>query len=281
MKKTILAVLLVLSMLLPCSVCAESGPSHPILYTYYRQMGWGDRVELAYVDSSGGLWFLDGYDSGLRWPYDPEDQIRFLKENEFENLGRLDQDDLFDLKSLIRSVEIFDGSPQPAACDAGTEYSYAVRYDRDGNPEPVLLGMSGDDMLENPDPNAQGLYLAAHQLFPGVTCYGGSMGPVGFIPVSIADFCKFGDMTGASVRAFYTDCEAGPSEIELTASQQARILDVVMNGVVTGKVSSIYTTGGYTDYFFYRGDESLGSISVYDGRLYCPDGMYSIGRAVP
>ncbi len=281
MKKTLIAVVLVLSILLPCSAYAKSVPVRPVLYTYYRQVGWGDRLEIAYVDSEGELWTLDGYDSELHWPYTAEEQILFLEENGFENQGRLAYDEFFDLKSLIHSVKAFDGPSQPAAEDAGTERSYAVRYDRDGNPEPVLLGMSGDDMFENPDPNAQGLYLAVHKLFPGVTCYGGPMGPAGFTPVSITDFCKLGDLSGASVRAFYTDCEAGPAERELTDSQQAQVLNDVMNGMVTGKVSAINTTGGYTDYCFYRGDKSLGGISVYQGWLYCSDGMYSIERAVP
>ena len=42
------------------------------------------------------------------------------------------------------------------------------------------------------------------------------------------------------------------------------------------KVSATDTTEGYTDYYFYKGDEELGHISVYNGRLYRSDGLYSI-----
>ena len=281
MKRSMITVFLLFavlfSCLLPSSVYAEKSP-RPILYTYYRQMGWGDRIELAYVDSNGDLWVLNGHDSKLHWPYKAEEQLQFLEENKFENIGRLKHDDLFDLESLVYAVEKSDAPSYSAACDAGTERTYAVQYDRDGHAEAILLGMSGDDCFENPDPNAQGLYLAARKLFPNVTCYAGLMGPVGFIPASIVDFCKLGDITGATVKAWYIDCESGPSEISLSQKDQSLILSDVQNCVVTGKVSAIDTTGGYRDYSFYRGDNCLGSISIYNGLLYRSDGMYSIER---
>ena len=281
MRKTamiaFLSFALLFSFLLPASACAET-PSRPILYTYYQQVGWGDRVEIAYVDSGGDLWALNGYASNLHWPYKTEEQIQFLAEYEFENVGRLKHDELFALESLINAVEESDVPSYPVACDAGTEQTYAVRYGRDGGAEAVLLGMSGDDCFENTDPNAQGLYLAAHRLFPHVTHYGGIMGPVGFIPVRMTDFCKLGDLTGAVVKAYDMDCESGPNEISLSEKDQAQILDDVQNGLVTGKVSAIATTGGCIDYCFYRGDKLLGSISIYEGLLYCSDGMYTIER---
>ena len=188
MKKILIALLLSLGFLLSSPACADHTP-RPILYTCYRQMGWGDRVEIGYADSNGDLWTLNGYDSELEWPYGPEAQLQFLEEHDFCHIGTLTHDDLFDLESLVYAVEAFDGPSFPVAEDAGTERAYAIKYDRDGNVEPVLLGMSGDDMFENPDPNAQGLYLAAHKLFSNVTCYGESMGPAGFTPVSISEFC--------------------------------------------------------------------------------------------
>jgi hypothetical protein len=281
MKRSVISSFLILallfSFLLPSSAFAEKDP-RPVLYTYYRQMGWGDRIELAYVDSDGDLWALNGYDANLHWPYKAEEQLQFLEENKFENIGKLKHDDLFDLTSLVNSVTESDAPSHPAACDAGTERTYAVQYDRDGNAKAVLLGMSGDDWFENEDPNAQGLYLAARRLFPHVTCYGGLMGPVGFIPVSIVNFCKLGDLTGATVKACFIDCESGPSEISLSRKDQAQILYDVQNCIVTGKVSAADTTGGYRDYSFFQGDKYLGGISIYEGLLYCSDGMYSIER---
>ena len=276
MKRIILACILVLAFLISVSAYADKPPVRPILYTYYRQIGWGDRVEIGYVDSNGDLWSLKGYDSELDWPGGREKQLRYLEEKEFEKIGKLDSSDLFDLNSLVGSVREDDGPALPGANDAGTESTYAIKYDRNGNAIPILLGMSGDDVYENPDHNAQSLYLAARRLFPYVTCYGDSIGPVGFIPVSLTEFCQIGDVSRAAVKAYYMDCEAGPIERKLSAEEQAAVINEVMNSNVTGKVSAIDTTGGYTDYYFFYGDEELGFISIYEGMLYHSDGMYSI-----
>ena len=47
---------------------------------------------------------------------------------------------------------------------------------------------------------------------------------------------------------------------------------------MTGKVSAVSTTGGYTDYDFYRDGQYLGGFSICEGRLYHSDGMYSIEK---
>ena len=73
----------------------------------------------------------------------------YLKQNGYEAVGCLNANeafntlynDLFDLKSLVYAVEKSDAPSYPAACDAGTERTYAVQYDRDGNAEAILLGM--------------------------------------------------------------------------------------------------------------------------------------------
>ena len=39
-----------------------------ILYTAYRQMGWGDAVQIGAVDENGGLWAVIGSDAELKWP---------------------------------------------------------------------------------------------------------------------------------------------------------------------------------------------------------------------
>ena len=49
-----------------------------ILYTAYRQMGWGDAVQIGAVDEKGGLWVSTGYDSELKWPYGWERQLEYL-----------------------------------------------------------------------------------------------------------------------------------------------------------------------------------------------------------
>ena len=276
MKRKLLLSILLLVFLLPTqSVKAESS-SVPILFTYYRQMGWGDRVEIGYLDDKGNCWILKGSDSDLEWPFNAEEQIQFLQNHDFEKTGTLKFDDLFALKSLISSVKASDGKSQPAANDAGTERTYAVRYDRDGTADPILLGMSGDDMFENTDYNAQGLYLAARSLFPEVTAYGGDMGPSGFVPIRITEFCNLGDLNGATVHAVYNDCEEGSIEIDLSRSEQREILNLIGNGYVTGKVNAIGTTGDFRTYSFYRGDQYLGFVDICGDLLYASDGMYSI-----
>ena len=275
MKKCSLILTFLLILLIPVAACAEHEPV-PILYTYYRQMGWGDRVEIGYVDSNGDCWMLSGSDSVLEWPFKAEDQLQYLSVHDFEKIDTLKFDDRFALESLISSVKVSDEKSHPVADDAGTERTYAVRYRKHDVPELIMLGMSGDDVFENTDPNAQGLYLAAHKLFPGVTAFGDDMGPAGFTPVNITEFCDLGDLKGASVKAIFNDCEAGPYGIDLTQSDQEKILCLISDGVVTGKVSAISTTGGYRTYYFYRGSEHLGSVDIYDGLLYRNDGMYSI-----
>ena len=276
MKRIIVVCFFVLAFLISVPGYADKPPVRPILYTYYRQLGWGDSVQIGYVDSNGDLWALKGNDSELEWPGGRENQLRYLAEHEFEKIGKLDHDDLFDLKSLVDVVKKDEGPALPGANDAGTESTYAIQYDRDGNAVPVLLGMSGDDVYENMDPSAQGLYLAARRLFPYVTCYGGDIGPVGFIPVSLTSFCHLGDLSRASVKAYYMDCETGPKQRELSEEEQSEIIKEIMNSNVTGKVSATDITGGFTDYYFYNGNEVLGHISIYNGKLYHSDGMYSI-----
>ena len=276
MKRRMLAILLLLTLVIPFSSAYADNTPKPILYTYYRQMGWGDRVEIGYLDGKGDCWILEGFDAEFEWPFSAEEQLQFLQDNDFEKTGTLKYDDLFALKSLISSVKAADGKSQPVANDAGTERTYAVRYDRDGSAEPVLLGMSGDDMFENTDYNAQSLYLAARELFPEVTAYGGDMGPAGFIPVRITEFCELGGLHGATVHAVYNDCEEGSSDIELNRSEQREILNLIGNGFVTGKVNAIGTTGDFRTYSFYRGDQYLGFVDICGDLLYASDGMYSI-----
>ncbi len=276
MKKACSVLLAIVFLMAPSSQAYAKALAEPVLYTYYRQIGWGDRVEIGYVDSSGDCWLLTGSDSELKWPYRPDEQIQYLTEHSFEKMGTLKSDDLFALKSLVYAVKPSTEPSHPAANDAGTERTYAVRYDKDGAPEPVLLGMSGDDMFENTDPNAQGLYLIARRLFPKVTAYGENMGPAGFTPISIAEFCNLGSLTGATVKAVYNDCEAGPNDIALSRAEQNEILRFASKGIVTGKVSAVSITGGFRTYYFYRGGKCLGSFDIYNSLLYRNDGMYSI-----
>ena len=149
MKKAccMMLILLLTAGVLPAS-CAgtrnSSSPGEVILYTCYRQTGWGDRVQIGCVDGDGGLWLLTGYDSELQWPEDPEEQLSFLAScRRMENAGKLSSDDLFELKSLISGTEDQGRAAHPSAEDAGTEKSWAVQRNADGTAQWILLGVSG------------------------------------------------------------------------------------------------------------------------------------------
>lgn len=251
-----------------------------ILYTYYRQMGWGDRVQIGCVDEKGGLWLRTGQDASLRWPYQTGEQLSQMQSRgEWEQTGALSFDDLFALKGLVSAVPDRGNESRPAACDAGVEYSYAVQYGPDGAPRCLLLGMSGDDCFENADPNAQALYLYLRRLFPQVTCYGGGMGPAGFQPTPLRAFCGWedADLSGAEVVAWAIDCEEGPRELSLSDAERERLLRLAAEGVVTGKANAMAVTGGTVACAFYdRAGKRLASLELYRGLLVLPDGMYFI-----
>ena len=274
----VIVICLALSMIAPAS--AEQ--PELILFTVYEQCGWGDALQVGCVDSDGGLWALSGSASALGWPSGVTEQMEYLSEpGRLTCVGSLDSERIFELKSLVYGVEAQEGKPVPAACDAGTEASYAILYDRDGNAEAVLLGMSGDDMFENMDPDAQALYLALWELFPGITHYSGAlgMGPAGFQAVPVWAFCGYSTvgLDTAEVRAAYMDCEAGPIDLELTEQEVAQVKKIARDAMVTGKDNGYFTTGGTVVFSFYDGEgELLLSLELYSGLLVCSDGMYSL-----
>ena len=280
-KKIILFILILMVCIITAGnvMGAESSSPRIILYTYYRQMGWGDRVQIGWLDDEGTVRLITGYDSALRWPYKPEEQLAYLEQAEtFTAENILPYDDLFSIKSLIYSVEDQGSKSRPAANDAGTEKSYAVRYTKEGEPEFILLGMSGDDCFENFDPNAQALYLRLRLMFPSVTSYGyGPMGPQGFSPVPLAEFAGLDTdaVPSASVQGYLIDCEEGPIPLELTEKDITALVYLVRNAKVTGKADCVVSTGGMASYSFYDADEKLiGTLEFEDGLLVWGEGHY-------
>ena len=268
--------------LLPLPAAAQEAP-RIIAMTVYRQMGWGDRVEIGCIDDEGGLWTLTGSASVLGWPYGPQEQLRYLSAAErLEPAGKLDFGQLFNIQSLVAAVQEQEPVYAQTALDAGVESSWAVRYDRDGAARPLLIGCSGDDTFENTSPAAQALYADLHALFPGVTCYGGDMGPQGFRPVPVAEFLGWEDvdLTGAAIRCYDDDCEAGPVELEIDGALEAALRGIAENGVVTGMVSAVSTTGGTVSCVFVdENGEYLASFTLYEGLLVGPGGMYRLAEA--
>lgn len=292
MKKCFIFILLCLaaSPLLPARAetllsIQERPPA--ILYTYYHQAGWGNRVQVGCLDSCGGLWRLAGDGRKLQWPYETAGQMIYLQAGSgFERVGELSHSVLSDLESLISDAEDQGSRMRPAACDAGTEYSYAVRHAQDGTSQIILLGASGDNCFENTDPSAQALYSWLRKTCPWVRSFAGTdnMGPRGFAPVSIRSFCGWEDIdfSSAAVSGVYMDFEAGCREIVLGEKEQDEIRRLAMEGQVTGKVSAMQTTGGLTRYCFrdQKGD-FLASMKISGHLLVREDGMYGIAFVAP
>ena len=248
-----------------------------ILYTAYRQVGWGDLVEIGCVDEDGNLWKIVGYDGELGWPYGWEDQIEYLRKSKKEKIGEMDSDDLFDLKGLISCAEEGEGKPRGWMNDAGTETSRAVRYDSDGKAEQILLGMSGDDLFENKDPNAQALYRKAREMFPFVRCYADESW--GFQAVPLRTFLRQNGVSvkGCRVEIAYNDCEAGRIETEVTPEDAVEALTLIQYGWVTGKENATSVTGGtYTISFADENGKDVCWFTLYRGLLVARDGMYNL-----
>ena len=277
MKKILVLTLALIIAATVLATQAETRRERPkmILLTIYQQMGWGDRIDVGCVDEKGGVWTMTGSASSLGWPGGIEAQLAFLHDTALlEKIGELNSDELFDLKGLIACTEAQIVKPSPVADDAGTEASYTIRYS--DTPEVVCLGMSGDDVYENTDPNAQAIYALLRQLFPNVTSYGDTMGPKGFQPISVAEFLGLDRETirTAQIREYINDCEAGPIEVE---SVDESIRDIVLNGTVTGKANATMVTGGTASIGFYdENDNYLGGFELYKGLLVTRDGMYRI-----
>ena len=278
MKKALLLLALLLC-LTGLSAAEEKSPV--LLYTVYQQEGWGDRLQVGFVDKKGNGWLLTGDASSLSWPRDPGEQLRFLASCEsMEHRFTLSHDDLFSLESLIYPVEIPETGPVNAGLDFGTENSYAVRYE-DGSPVPVLLGTSGDRFYENTQPDAQALYRFLREKFPEVTSYAGmeGIGPMGFSPVPMSLFCKGGtqDLSDAVVTRIYTDCEAGYFPNSVTEEEREYILQMLRTAMVTGKANNVFVTGGTNIFVFSDADgRQRFSFELYQGLLVCNDGMYTL-----
>ena len=280
--KKLCAILILAGLLagmLPCAV-AEARP-RLILLTVYRQGGQADTLEIGGVDEEGGLWSLSGSASQLGWPSGGlEVQIDWLMgAPDFVRVDQLDWETLFDVKGLVGSADHRPVSSRSAAQGAGVEISYALRWDSDGDCLTVRLGMSGDEVFENTDPDAQALYRRLREWFPGVTCYGGEMGPAGFQPLPVADFLGLDAdaiRSAKEIQVLEMDCEAGPIPLE---EDGEAFRTLALEGIVTGKANAGTVTGGFREAWFIGQDgQALGRIALYEGLLMAGDGMYTLER---
>ncbi|MDD3410971.1 MAG: hypothetical protein PHY12_09205 [Eubacteriales bacterium] len=277
--------LAMLTLALPVAVgaaanAAEETPQ-PLLVTWYRQMGWGSKMQAGYLDDGGGLWFGELEDASRLSLHTPEDVVAYFRENNlFACIGEVDAVRMAELESMIPSLDEKEVKQVGEANDAGTEYSYAFR-NSDGETETILLGTSGDQGMENGSVNAQALYFELRSLFPGVYSYAGweGMGPEPFQSRPLMEFCGFQalDAEQVSVTVCSSDCEAGSTERKLTREETTELIGRLAKMTVVGKQSALNVTGGVDRCVFSDADgKALGKCAFFAGMLYQSDGMYRI-----
>ena len=282
MKKKVLMILgaILVAAVMFTSAAAEETP-RPLLVTWYRQVGWGAKMQAGCLDERGALWFGELADASKLSLKTPEDVVAYFHENSlFERIGEVDAIRMTELESMITPLNEENVRQVGWANDAGTEYSYAFRNSEKGV-ETILLGTSGDRGMENGDENARALYFELRSLFPGVASYAGweNMGPEPLEPRSLMEFCAFKplDAERVSVTVCSSDCEAGSAERKLTREEAAELIERLANTLIVGKQSALSVTGGVDSYVFSDADGNvLGKCAFFDGMLYRADGMYRI-----
>lgn len=285
-KRCAALLLSLLAFMLPAAAlngtaCAAEEAAKPLLVTWYRQQGWGSKMQAGYLDDRGDLWFGALADaSGLSFKT-PEAVVAYFCENGlFERAGEVDSMRMAELESMITPLDEDAVEQVGCANDAGTEYSYAFQNSEDGT-ETILLGTSGDRGMANGNENAQALYFELRALFPDVTSYAGwtGMGPEPFEARPLMEFCGFKSLDAERVSATVcsSDCEAGSAERRLTREETAEWIERLTNMVVVGKQSALRVTGGVDRYAFFDAEgNALGQCAFFDGMLYRPEGMYRI-----
>lgn len=247
-----------------------------ILLTEYQQMGWGEAFQMGALDANGTLWAY-GNSSREDVPYEPEKMLAWAESSDqLEAVGTISDEKLSDIISLVKTVPAQEVICHSYACDAGVQTSYAIRRNRDGKTEIIVLGIAGDDTFENTDPAAQSLYKSLITLFRSVKSFAGegNIAPAGFQTVEILSFCGYEgvDLTKYIMTAYANDCETGASEIEPKMSAED-----IMRMHVTGKQNSMATTGNTVTYSFKDSDGTMiAAFEFYDGLLVCSDGMYTV-----
>ena len=262
------------------------------LYSVTRPNPGNGTVSVACIDKAGDLWFVNEAD--VKYPFREKDILQLLQERRGMELktnlikGVLrdvsrDEEWFRGLAVMAELVPKAEGTPVKTGVDVDQEAVYALRTDADGNPEPVLLGMSGSYVFENKDPNAQALYLFmwnTRSAFPyGFAAEG--LAPHGFETVSVREFFSLQnvDAETAVLTAALTDCEEGLIEAHLTDKDREKVLALLDRGIVIGKENPWMVTGGTTCYYFHNAQgEYLGCIETYadDSLAVGRDGMYRL-----
>ena len=246
------------------------------------------------IDRTGDCWSVQNAD--LDTDYTEEELLQLMQERRGMELSvnmdstlyaderYIDAGVIRDLKSMADTVEEAPGAPEKTGYDGDANLIYAMQYDGDGHPKPVLLGANGSEVFENKDPNAQALYdfMWANQFLYEPCGYAEEgLTPHGFEPVSARQF--FGlenvDADTAVITAAMQDCEEGPIKVELTDADRKKVLAILERGIIIGKQNAWVTTGGTMCYYFQdEKGEYTGCIETYkeDGLAVNNTGMYRL-----
>lgn len=277
MKRLIVCIILLVSL---CAFAAAEGQPKPgklLLMTVYSNFAWGKpQFSFGALDENGQLWALPAGTAGASAD-DPAGLARGLTQGGLLTpAGSVSAAELADLKSLIITAAEQEVILSPAANDAGTQRSYALKENVKGSGEYLLLGSSGDELYENTDPAAQALYGFLRKAFPNVRAFEGETGmaPRGFEEKGLLAFCGYEglDLSGASLTASWKDCETGPQEREPDRTKES-----LAKLIVTGKKNSLSVTGGTIRYTLTDAEgKTLAVFEFFGDLLVRPDGMYTV-----
>jgi hypothetical protein len=269
-----------------------------ILYSVLRPNPGDGTVHISCIDADGIFWTTHKAD--IEYPFMKEDILELLRERRgmtegehmigtTEYIGKVMDKEFFRSLSVMASVAPRqEGYPRKTGIDVLELSVYALRDDPEGNPDPVLLGISGSAVFENTDPNAQALYrfmwtrLLAHESYFSLVPYGYAaegVAPHGFETVSAREFFHLEgvDAQAAVVTAGMNDCEEGFLPYEPTEEEQASARKVLERGMVTGMDNPWIDSGGFVSYVFKDAEgKVLGSMEIEDGLAVGKDGMYRI-----
>ena len=275
---------------------AESLPE-VILFSVFRPNPGSSRFTVACIDRAGDFWYAEEAD--VEWPARVQDVVETVirrrgmtRKESLIGTGydgeTLDRSRFTELASMAAAAETQDSRPVKTGADFGQEEIYALRRNRDGEEEAVLLGISGSYVFGNQDRNAQALYrfmwrqLRRYCGAPGGFGYASEIAmPRGFEMITVRDFFGLQDVNAetAVITAALEDCETGMLEADLTEEGTAFARKLLTRGVIIEKRNSLVTTGGTFSYFFSDGEgRLLGRIDTFEGNTLAVarDGMYTI-----
>ena len=258
------------------------------LYSVLKEEPDSTSISVCCIDEAGDLWSADMADAEedilqLLWERRGMKQDSNLKMRDVD-LSNMKDAKISDLAGMAQVVTEGRGSPEATGAGIGENAIYALQYDTEGNPTPVLLGVNGDAVYENTDPNAQTLYqyMRMHQSFYA-PCNFATEGltPRGFRMVTVRQF--FGmenvDAKTAVITAAMTDCEEGFIDVQLTEEDREKAAALLERGVIIRKESPWLDTGGTMCYFFRdETGKDLGCIETCeeDGLAVGNDGKYRL-----